>query len=496
MNSHRCRGLARLLAAFAVMLCAICLASAATPQEKVLYSFQGGNDGAFPSSDLIADKDGNLFGTTVYGGTGLCTDADGFVIGCGTVFKLIKPAVAGGKWTETILYSFQGFLIGNSPIADSGYPRAGLTFDSAGNLYGTASGGTVAQRLIPDNGAVFQLNPPTIKGGTWTETILYSFKGGYDGDQPQTKLVFDDKGRLYGTTSDGAPLNGGTVFRLTPPTQAGGAWTETPLYAFSGGTDGQTPVGIVFDARGKIFGTTSAGGGFSPNCGGSDCDSWVGGGTFFEITPNAQQTKPWTESLPFLFPPCVYYSLGDGASCGTNSLPQSGLIADASGQLYGSTKLGGLGCLGKEDNNLGCGTVFQFVPPIAAGGAWTHNILFTFGSAATGSTTDGAYPSGNLAFDSAGNLYGTEMGSDCTGTFCYGGFGTVFQLSPPSSPGGSWTETTLYQFQGGIDGATPAAALLVKGSALYSTTQSGGSGNCLHTINQPAGCGTVFEISH
>lgn len=283
MNSRRSPRLSPFFSGsvLGVLLLAIATATAATPHEKVLYNFQGGNDGAFPSSDLIADADGNLFGTTVYGGTGLCTDSDGFVIGCGTVFKLIKPAVAGGKWTETVLYSFQGLLIGNSNIADSGYPKAGLTFDADGNLYGTASGGTVTERLIPDNGAVFELKRPVSKGAPWTETLLYAFKGGYDGEQPQTRLVFDKGGRLYGTTSDGSPLTGGTVFRLAPPAQPGGAWTETPLYAFSGGTDGQTPVGIVFDGRGNIFGATSAGGGFSASCGGEDCNSWVGGGTVF-----------------------------------------------------------------------------------------------------------------------------------------------------------------------------------------------------------------------
>src|ERR1700722_2767601 len=108
----------------AVVLLAIATATAATPHEKVLYNFQGGKDGAFPSSDLIADADGNLFGTTVYGGTGLCTDSDGFVIGGGTVFKVIKPAVAGGKRIEIVLSSSEGRLTGNSNTADSGYPRA------------------------------------------------------------------------------------------------------------------------------------------------------------------------------------------------------------------------------------------------------------------------------------------------------------------------------------------------------------------------------------
>src|ERR1700736_2805461 len=124
MNAAHSQGFSRLLSISAFILLAACIATAATPQETVLYSFHGGNDGAFPSSDLVADKQGNLYGTTVYGGTGLCTDVDGFVIGCGTVFKLTKPGKPGQKWQEKVLYSFQGDTC--CQAGDSGYPLAGL----------------------------------------------------------------------------------------------------------------------------------------------------------------------------------------------------------------------------------------------------------------------------------------------------------------------------------------------------------------------------------
>ena len=477
-------GISRLLSLFVGALLAASAASAATPQEIVLYSFQGGNDGAFPSSNLIADKQGTLYGTTEFGGTGLCTDTDGFVIGCGTVFKLTKPAKSGGKWTESVLYSFQGFLIGSSDLRDSGYPQAGLAIDVAGNLYGTNSGGTVYSY---DSGNVFELSPPATSGGAWTETILYTFLGGYDGAAPRAGVIFDAKGRLYGSTSTGAPLTGGTVFRLTPPTQSGGAWTETILYDFAGGTDGENPAGVLLNSKGNIFGTTSGGGSFG--IGDQYTNSWYGGGTAFELSPTLSSTKPWTETQAFVFPPC-YENPSDGSACGTSTQPESSLIFDASGNLYGTTEFGGaiLTCGDYRDyTDLGCGTVFQLVPPSVAGGAWTQNILYAFGPS---SYVDAENPLANVVFDKTGNLYGTASAGG-TSTL-----GAIFELSPPSTQGGSWTETVLYNFVGGPDGAVPAAGLLPSGSGtFYSTTEYGGTGNCLRTTDQPTGCGTVFAIA-
>jgi uncharacterized repeat protein (TIGR03803 family) len=453
-------------------------ASASTPKEQVIYSFQGGNDGAFPSSDLVADSAGNLYGTSVYGGTGLCTDSDGFVIGCGTVFELIKPGKVGGKWTESVLYSFQGV---QQTSFDSAFPLAGLTFDSRGNLYGTTSGGSTSYDL----GYVFELSPPATKGGAWTRTTLYSFQGGTDGASPRGGVVFDKQGRLYGSTNTGAPLAGGTVFRLTPPAKAGSAWTETVLYDFTGGTDGQNPAGVVLDSKGNIYGTTSGGGGFG--IGDQYTNSWAGGGTAFELTPGGLG-KPWNENLTFLFPTC-YSNPSEGEYCGSSTQPESKLIWDSSGNLYGTTQIGGQINNCNDDKGIyliGCGAVFQFVPPSTAGGAWTQNVLYQFGG---GSYIDGQFPLADLAFDTKGNLYGTTSAGGSSA------LGMLFELTPPSTKGASWTETILYNFVGGSDGATPSAGLIAgTGGAFYSTTQYGGSGNCMHMIVEPTGCGTVFAI--
>lgn len=476
----------RPFALLATVLFATCT-FAATPSEKVIYSFQGGNDGANPSSNLIADSAGNLYGTTTYGGSGQCVDSDEFVIGCGTVFELVKPAQSGGKWSEKVLYSFQGSING---LTDSGYPTAGLTLGAGGNLYGTTSGGTNPNSLIYDNGTVFELSPPTTSGGAWIKTMLYAFQGANDGGSPRDGVIFDSKGQLYGSTSSGAPINAGTLFRLTPPTQSGGAWTETILYAFMGGSDGQNPAGVIFDGKGSLYGITAAGGGFSFG-GDQYSDYWSGGGTLFKLTPSTVKGKPWTEALPFVFTPCVFNDFDSSGSCGPGTQPEGSPVFDAAGNIYGTAELGGNAsyCQGKGEYWLGCGAVYELVAPTIAGGAWTQNVLYAFEG------TDGAYPLSSVAFDSAGNLYGTTSDQCMQYVGCPTQLGMVFELSPPTAQGGSWTETVLHQFAGGSDGATPVAAVLVRGSALYSTTQYGGTGNCIHLEGTPAGCGTIFEIS-
>jgi uncharacterized repeat protein (TIGR03803 family) len=151
--------------------------------EKVLYSFSGGSDGANPVGALVADKAGNLYGTTSQGGSSNCT------AGCGIVFELTPPATRGGVWSETVLCRFTGG-------SDGAAPESNLTFDAAGNLYGTTASGGGASHA----GTVFELAPPSTQGGAWTETVLYSFAGGSDGKSPVAGLVFDAAGNLYGTT--------------------------------------------------------------------------------------------------------------------------------------------------------------------------------------------------------------------------------------------------------------------------------------------------------
>jgi uncharacterized repeat protein (TIGR03803 family) len=216
-------------------------------QETTLESFTL-KDGAFPSSGVIFDDAGNLYGTTQTGGAS----------GAGTVFEL-SPNL-DGTWTEVVLYSFTG-------KTDGQFPGGGVIFDAAGNLYGTTFLGGAS-----GFGTVFELSPNP--GGTWTETVLYSFRGGLDAANPDAStLTFDKAGNLYGETAVGGNdrCGGcGVVFELSPI--GGGSWTETVLYRFDG-TDGEFPwVGLVFDAAGNIYGTTQSGGAY-------------GNGVVFELKP-------------------------------------------------------------------------------------------------------------------------------------------------------------------------------------------------------------------
>jgi uncharacterized repeat protein (TIGR03803 family) len=201
--------------------------------ETVLHSFTGGLDGRNPSAGLIFDTAGNLYGTTQgeFGHTS------------GNVFKLMPNS--DRSWTETVLYSFTGG-------ADGGFPFAGLIFDTARNLYGTTHMGG------RDNlGTVFKLMPNS--DGSWTETVLHSFTLGPDGQGPDDGLIFDTAGNLYGTTQYGGPDDAGTVFKLMP--NSDGSWTETVLYSFTGGADGFEPqAGLIFDTAGNLYGTTPGGG--------------------------------------------------------------------------------------------------------------------------------------------------------------------------------------------------------------------------------------------
>jgi uncharacterized repeat protein (TIGR03803 family) len=225
--------------------------------ETDLYDFKGDTvegetDGSSPLAGVIADSKGALFGTTDIGGT-----SDN-----GTVFKLKPPVPPATTWTEKVLYSFTGG-------SDGAFPEAGLIFDSQGALYGTTqSGGGPSQ-----GGVVFKLTPPVPPATTWTETVLHRFKGAPDGANPQAGLIFDSKGALYGTTSNGGRLGNGTVFKLTPPVPPATKWTETVLYSFGEPPDGIIPLaGLIIDNNGALYGTTFQGG-------------TAGHGTVFMVTP-------------------------------------------------------------------------------------------------------------------------------------------------------------------------------------------------------------------
>jgi uncharacterized repeat protein (TIGR03803 family) len=325
---------------------------------KVLHNFGNNSDGAQPFASLIFDTSGNLYGTTVLGGT----------YGKGAVFELMRSSNAKGDgWTEQLLHSFNG--------TDGFEPYAGLIVDAAGNLYGT----TVYAGTY-NYGVVYELTRTA--GGGWTEQVLHNFNyDAGDGGYPQSRLLLDVAGNLYGTTLAGGANYGGTVFELT---RSAGGWTEQILYSFAGGS--YPASGLIFDNAGNLYGTTNGGGTYN-------------GGTVFELTPTAG--GGWTEQ--------VLHNFGNGTD-GVG--PLAGLIFDAAGNLYGTTKVGGT----YTCYTGGCGTVFELTP--TAGGGWTEQVLHSFGSG-----TDGFWPTwGSLVFDAAGNLYGT---TDAGGTYSWG---TVFEL--------------------------------------------------------------------
>ena len=415
---------------------------ASSAKEIVIDRFDLPHDGIGPASGLVLDANGNLYGTTRNGGTR----------GFGTVFELSPPAVPGGTWTETVLYNFQSG-------SDGAFPVATLIFDATGNLYGTTLEGGAAAACSSGCGTVFQLAPPTGAGGTWTETILYKFAGGTDGALPSSSLVFDSAGNLYGTTAEGGKYTDGTVFQLTPPASPGDAWTESLLHIFSGNPDGKQPVaGLLFDAQGNLYGTTQLGGKSKA-------------GTVFKL--HRTESGIWTERIIYNFA---------GGSDGSN--PTGNLLLDKKGNLYSTTSLGGSGSCSFVGTT--CGTVFQLTPPSTSGDPWTETVLYSFQG------LDGDFPESALVFDKLGNLFGTTVAGGsgpCTLNSVLVGCGSVFQLTPPATAGDPWTENVLYSFLGDPDdGANPLGAVVfgTKGGALFGTTSAGGH----HT----ASTGTVFEL--
>lgn len=334
-------------------------------------------------------------------------------------------------------------------------------------------------------------------GAVSTERVIYSFAGGGDGEYPDTELVVDSGGNLYGTTVEGGRYNSGTVFHLKP---SNGGWVHTVLYDFRGGTDGGEPYkGVALDAQGNLYGTAVVGGKYVGPCIDNGC------GVVYKLT-NSGGT--WSQSV-------IHYFTGvDGDGYG----PGSGVTLDRYGNVYGTTPTGGAD---------GLGIVYQLKP--AANGNWTETIIHTFTGGLDGATgsagrlvvtwagqvigvctvggangagtvyeltpaqagewgentlysfkgePDSGFPYGGVVADRAGNLYGTTYYAGAND------LGTVYELSRRN---GVWVETDLYSFRGGTDGSGPISTLVFAADGnLYGTTSEGGAA---------CSCGTIFKLA-
>jgi uncharacterized repeat protein (TIGR03803 family) len=405
--------IAALALAVTFVLTFVLVQSAQAQTYQVIYNFTGGQDGAYPEAGLT-ERGANLYGTAYQGGS----------FNRGTVFQLSHN---GSRWIFNQLYSFTG-------RADGGAPIARVVFGRDGTIYGTTEFGGL--NCGAGCGTVFHLTPPTTVCTTvycpWTETVLYHFRGSNDGANPgYGDVTFDQAGNIYGTTFFGGVNSQGVVYELMP---SGGGWTEHVIHLFSGSSDGENPYSsVVFDEGGNLYGTTFAGGA-------------LGYGTVFQLTPSG---SGWVEITLHAF-----QSSTDGGQ------PFGGVLLDNIGNLYAATSSGGPGS---------GGTVYQLMP---SDGSWTFDLLYSFiGSA----YLPGPYDS--LTMDAAGNLYGTTTKDGAHGA------GSVFKLTRSA---GGWTETDLYDFPGGSQGAVPYGSVLIDASGnLYGTASQGGA----------SGYGVIWEIT-
>lgn len=386
---------------------------------STIYRFKTGTDGARPTGDLTTVGNNLLYGTTKEGGS--CS----FPQGCGTVFQLALPA-GQTVWRETVLYRFK---VGN----DGAAPMAGLVRRSGGVLYGTTSSGGGASSS--GEGTVFRLTPPAAAGQPWTEAVIYNFPTGPDGAGPQSDLVFDSAGRIYGTTFQGQfGVTFGTAFQLRPPAAGQTRWLYTRLRGLSS-ADGTFPTaGLILDPAGNtLYGTTTANG---P----------LGRSTIFSLKRPTTGTA-WPFKVIHAFP-------GNGSV----AFPARARLFLSGGVLYGVAESG----IGAQTR----GTVFKLLPPSGTRTTWLKANLHIFNS-----DVNGAGPVGRLLIRS-GVIYGTTRDGG-------NGFGTVFKIT-------GTTFAVLHRFTGGAGGAKPLAGLVADTAGnLYGTTSEGGTANR----------GTVFRIT-
>lgn len=396
-----------LLISSAVVLLAAAASAAST--TKLVYSFAGGGDGEYTDTELVRDSAGNLYGSSVQGG----------LYGGGTVFQVTPTGV------HTVLYNFTGG-------ADGGEPYKGVTLDALGNLYGTAvtGGGGSCEGGC---GVVFQL---TNSGDSWTQTVIHTFTGS-DGSGPGSPVAIDKHGNIYGTTPTGGTYGMGVLYRISPNGTGGwnfhvihtftggadggggsasrllidsignlygvctiggangfgnvyelsliqGKWQFKVLYAFKDQPDGALPYGgVVFDKAGNLYGTTYY-------AGANDL------GTVYRLT---HVNGTWAES--------VLYSFQGGTD---GDSPISSLVADASGNFYGTTSSGGAA-------SCGCGVIFKMTR--GSTGKWSESVVYRFPGA-----PNAGFAYNGMISDSSGNFYGTTVHGGTTND------GTVYEFTP------------------------------------------------------------------
>ena len=381
-------------------------ANRTTGTEQVLYSFSGGNDGGNAASGLTFDRNGNLYGTTVTGGGA----------NCGTVFKLAPRT--GSSWQESVAYDFTCY-------GDGKNPHGGVILER-GTLEGTTvAGGTGGYCTGDGCGGVFQLTSTHLN-------VLYDFTGGNDGFGPGGGLTPDSSGHLYGTAPDGGMYSQGVVYQLG---RSGRRWHQHVIHAFTGGRDGGVgSLGSLLFESPALYGVTELGGAH-------------GAGTVFKVAPSGSGNWKLTTLYAFKGMP-------DAGS------PYGGLVADSSGNLYGTTYYGG---------THGFGAVYELVRN--QHGGYRERVLYSFQGG-----SDGSYSTSTLVFGTSGQLFGTTSsgGGSCD---C----GTIFAIDPKTS-----TETVVHAFGGAGDGAYPYYGMTTDASGnLYGATVAGGSGNQ----------GAVFEFT-
>jgi uncharacterized repeat protein (TIGR03803 family) len=348
-----------------------------------------------PSSDVIIDTSGNLYGTALNGGAN----------GGGAVWELVKPAT-GSAYTFVDLYDFCATTSGS--ICTDGKAPHGLTYEGAAAgsdyngsdlLYGTTSSGGSA-----DDGTVFAMQ---LSGGTWSEKVIHSFTGTTSDGKSPTEPWVDASNNIWGTTGSGGSQNKGAAYELTPGANPWtSAWTETIVFNFCWQGLGHCPEGsgpsaLMLDGSGNIFGTTLLGG---------TSGSAPGNGMAYKLTAGSSCTEGGVAT--FLCETDLHNFCSAGPNCTDGDFPDSQLVMDSSGTLYGVTLLGG-----GSGIMLGEGVAFSL-------SGVTETVIHSF---CTVACTDGDEPGSALIIDSSGTLYGTtESGGDATSNA-----GVFYQITNP-----------------------------------------------------------------